>query len=436
MSENADENEIPSFCRNVMAHLLRDAQECEVCVEDTRETSVTIERGFIHGKREKRNTSYGVRTILEKRRGFVAGTLPTPFPRVVDAALSVARTAEVDPNWHHLPYPKQASQVEGICDKRIVEMQAEALVESASLMLDVCSQPGIFVDSGRVSCTVAERHLENSHGLYHHSTSTRLVVHLVCRCGESESTWGVHTSHLYDADFTSLAEETAERARAERSPRRIDPFRGDILFLGEPVEDILLTGLKRSIVGGSERAFPVASDVASEVVTVYDDGTLYNGVNTSPVDGEGNPTQKTEIIAKGISRGVLHNEYTANMAGVSSTGNGIRTAVTQPVVGITNLILESGRRSYKEMAQEIKRGILVGDFTGNVDAVSGLWNGVTEHTFYIEKGEILYPVKGITISGNVFDCLTAVEVVAKERWRGESGIYSSPVLIRDFSIGE
>ncbi|MBU7030368.1 MAG: TldD/PmbA family protein [Theionarchaea archaeon] len=416
------------------------ATECETCIEDTTETIITIERGSIHGKRKKRNITFGLRTLLDKKKGFVAGTLPVQSLKDIEkTSLVIARNAAPDSNWKHLPYPKGVTPVKGIYDKKLAEITVEELIEGSAIMLDTADHPDITIDTGRVSCIVRTFFISNTHGISYEYRSTRLTVHFVVRSGESESTWGVHTSTVYDVDFAALAEDAVERAKIMSNPQPLpSSFTGDVIFLGEPVEDILLTPLKWCVNAQTIKrtAFQtkINERVASDLITVYDDGTRCGGIRSSPVDGEGNPTQKTDVITKGILSGLLHSEYTANVHNTISTGNAVRRAVTEPTVGVTNLILEGGKASIDELIADVKKGIMMGDFSGNIDPFSGLFNGVMEHSFYIEKGEITHPVTGVMIHGNVFDCLMEVENIGKEQYRGEGGICAVPILIRGLDI--
>lgn len=408
------------------------ATECEACIEDTTETIISIKGKYIHGKREKKSSTYGLRTIIGKKKGFCAGTLPQPLESIEKAALKSAETAVEDGKWEHLPYSKKGTSVQGIYDKTLAEVPIEELGMNAAAMLEAADIPGVMVDFGKVSRSIKRVYLCNSHGVNSQYASTRLDVYFVCRCGHSDSTWGVHCSRQYNADFSGLAKDTAVRAQAVQNPRQLDSsFTGDAVFLAEPVEDILLSPLAVCVNAETADKTPVdrGNTVASDVISVYDDGTIPGGLGTAPVDGEGNPTQKTALITRGVLHGVLHSEYTSNCAHTDSTGNAVRKAVTEPKVGITNLVLTPGRTSIDELIQSVKKGVLIGDFTGKIDPFNGVVNGVIEHSFYIEKGEILYPVKDARIHGNVFELLKNVNILGKEQRTGENGVYAVPALV-------
>jgi PmbA protein len=410
------------------------ATECEVCIEDTAETIITLDRKFISGKRKKKFVTFGIRTLLNNKKGFVAGSLPIgSLYEPEKTSLKIAETSVPDTKWKHLPYPRPATSVKGIYNKELANIPFESLRDDMITMIETCNEPDITIDSGRLSRVVKTFSICNSHGVSQEYASTLLSVHFVVRCKRSESTWGVHHSRGYDCDFSTLAKKTVEQAKAMKTPEKLhSSFTGDAIFLGEPVEDILLTPLRycfnAKTVHKTRFKHMLHEKVASENITMVDDGSMDKGVNTFPVDGEGNPTQRTPLITQGIFSHLLHSEYTANMQGVQSTGNGIRSAVTEPGVRITNLILEKGTTSTKELVQQVKKGVVMGDFSGHVDPFTGLFSGVMEHTFYIENGEILHPVTGVMIRGNIFDVLNNVIAIGKEVRTGETGMYTVPVL--------
>ena len=427
-------------CEKMVNTLLkRGATECEAYIEDTTETIITIDRGVIHGKKKKKSLTFGLRTLMDKRKGFIAGSLPVKsYDEIEKASLYITRNAVPDDNWNHLPYPKGATFVEGIYDKKLAHIPVETIRDDVKTMITTAQEPDITIDSGKVTCTVKEFFIVNSHGVSYEYGETHLSVHFVCRCKQSESTWGVHSSRQYDADFAALAEKTVEQARAIINPQSLNSFTGEAILLPEPVEDIILTPLRWCF--NAETAEKTKfqqkfnEKVASDVITIVDDGTISKGIHTSPVDGEGNPTCKTPLIKKGVLCGLLHTEYTAHIYGVQSTGNAVRRASTEPQIGITNLCTKEGTSTTDELIQDVKKGILIGDFSGNTDPFTGLFSGVIEHSFSIEKGELAHPVTGIMIHGNIYDLLQNVVDMGQEKRTGEGGIYAVPMLVRNLNI--
>ncbi|HHY91741.1 MAG TPA: TldD/PmbA family protein, partial [Firmicutes bacterium] len=158
----------------------------------------------------------------------------------------------------------------------------------------------------------------------------------------------------------------------------------------------------------------LGEQVGSEAVTVVDDGTLPGGINTSPVDSEGVPTQKTTLVAAGRLEGFLHNVYTAAKDKTRSTGNGIRSSFKgAPEVGPTNLYLAPGKHQPGELLSGVKKGLYVLDLLGTHTAnpISGDFSlGATG--VLIENGHFSQPVRGVVIAGNAVTLLKQVQAAA------------------------
>ncbi len=176
--------------------------------------------------------------------------------------------------------------------------------------------------------------------------------------------------------------------------------------------------------------------VAAPVVTVFDDGLLDGGLGTAPADDEAVPTGKKIVIQDGRLVLFLHNTYTARKDKTQSTGNAVRGGFKGiPGVGVTNLYIEPGKCSLEALISQAGRGLLVTDVMGmhTANAVSGDFS-VGATGFWIESGEKAYPVREITIAGNILDVMKNVDAVGSDlRFSGRIG--SPSLLIKELSIG-
>ena len=145
--------------------------------------------------------------------------------------------------------------------------------------------------------------------------------------------------------------------------------------------------------------------------------------------------QKKTIIEAGRLALFLYNIYTANRDGTVSTGNGIRGGFKGiPGVGVTNLYIVPGKESPESLLASIDSGLYVTEVMGmhTANPISGDFSvGVTG--FWIEKGEKAYPVREITIAGNILDVLRNVDAVGNDlRFSGRIG--SPSLLVKELSI--
>ncbi|MGI6227501.1 MAG: TldD/PmbA family protein, partial [Peptococcales bacterium] len=156
--------------------------------------------------------------------------------------------------------------------------------------------------------------------------------------------------------------------------------------------------------------------VASNLLTLIDDGQMPGRILSAPFDGEGVPTSKTTLVEEGVLKSYLHNTYTAHKAGLQSTGNGIRGSYkSTPEIGTTNFYLEKGTLDPQQMIKEVEKGLYVTDVMGmhTANPISGDFS-LGASGIWIEKGELKYPVRGIAIAGNIEQLLENIDGVGND----------------------
>jgi TldD protein len=156
--------------------------------------------------------------------------------------------------------------------------------------------------------------------------------------------------------------------------------------------------------------------IASEGVTVVDDGTIPDRRGSLTVDDEGTPTGRTVLIENGILRGFLQDRMNARLMGMGMTGNGRRQSYAHaPMPRMTNTIMLGGAHEREEMISSVQRGLYAVNFGGGqVDITSGKFVFSATEAYLIEDGKITAPVKGATLIGNGPDALTRVEMVGND----------------------
>ena len=168
--------------------------------------------------------------------------------------------------------------------------------------------------------------------------------------------------------------------------------------------------------GVSAFAGRVGQKVASELVTVVDDGTIANRRGSLNVDDEGTPTQRTVLIERGILRGYLQDRLNAGLMGMPVTGNGRRESYASiPMPRMTNTFMLGGDADPGEIIASVDRGLYAVNFGGGeVDITNGKFVFSASEAYWIENGVIQYPVKGATLIGNGPDALTHVSLIGND----------------------
>jgi TldD protein len=168
--------------------------------------------------------------------------------------------------------------------------------------------------------------------------------------------------------------------------------------------------------GSSAFSGRVGERVAAKGVTVLDDGTIADRRGSLNVDDEGNPSQRNVLIEDGILRGYIQDSMNARLMGVAPTGNGRRESYAHiPMPRMTNTYMLAGDRSPEEIVASIDKGLYATNFGGGqVDITSGKFVFSASEAYWVEKGKILYPVKGATIVGNGPDALTRISMIGND----------------------
>jgi TldD protein len=160
----------------------------------------------------------------------------------------------------------------------------------------------------------------------------------------------------------------------------------------------------------------IGQKVASELVTVVDDGTMANRRGSLNVDDEGTPTGRTVLIENGILRGYLQDRLNARLMGMEPTGNGRRESFAHPPLPrMTNTFMLAGQDHPEDILGSVDRGLYAVSFGGGqVDITSGKFVFSASEAYLIENGQITRPVKGATLIGNGPDALTRVSRVGHD----------------------
>ena len=168
--------------------------------------------------------------------------------------------------------------------------------------------------------------------------------------------------------------------------------------------------------GSSAFSGRIGERVASEGVTVVDDGTLADRRGSMQMDDEGNPTQCTTLIENGILKGYLQDTLNARLMGVPVTGNARRESYAHiPMPRMTNTYMLGGDKDPAEIIASVKHGLYAVNFAGGqVDITSGKFVFSTAEAYMIEDGKITYPVKGATLIGNGPDVLTRISMIGND----------------------
>jgi TldD protein len=156
--------------------------------------------------------------------------------------------------------------------------------------------------------------------------------------------------------------------------------------------------------------------VASDCVTVVDDGTIERRRGSLTVDDEGTPTEQTVLIENGVLRNYMQDKLNARLMNARPTGNGRRESFAHlPMPRMTNTFMLPGKHHPEEIIASVEKGLYAVNFAGGqVDITSGRFVFSASEAYLVENGKVTRPVKGATLIGNGPDVMTRVSMVGND----------------------
>ncbi|MFP5513160.1 MAG: TldD/PmbA family protein [Alphaproteobacteria bacterium] len=379
------------------------------------------------GKTEKLERSesgdLGLRVFVGKRQAIVSSTdrSAKALGELVERAIAMARVVPED-GFAGIADPEQLARSWpdlDICDSE--EPSSETLIERARIAEEaalavqgVTNSEGADAGWSRSTIAIAASNgFAGSYGVSRQSLSASVIV----GTGTGMERDYDYDSKVYGADLRDAAEigrEAGERAVRRLNPRRVKSCKVPVVF--DPrVSRGLLGHLTGAISGPSiARGTSFLKDkmgqqIFAPSITIVDDPHVKRGLRSRPFDAEGVEVTRRTLIEDGVLTTWLLDLRSARQLGLQTTGHAARGTSGPPGPAPANVYMAAGKRSRADMLAEIKDGFYLTDLMGmGVNGVTGDYSRGAGG-FWIENGQIAYPVNEITIAGNLKDMFLNME---------------------------
>jgi PmbA protein len=406
------------------------AEEAEAFVYQGLATAINIERGQIAKSARIIDHGVGVRIIANRAIGFSYTNILNDTEAINETvlrALNSAKASKPDKDWKSLPEKKTFPVAKGTYDKQILELSSENLVDTASTMLDVAERTDkrVFPIEGGVGASYNCKAVANTNGVLGFDEGTVAECSLATIAREGNEVTPVcfefDGERIYTLDPEWVGKEATRLAASALNARTVETKSTKVVFTQFALQELLyftlINALKADFVQRNQSALKgkIGEKVASDGVTIFDDGLFEGGMRTWKFDSEGVPQQKTPLIEKGVLRNFIYDNYTAKKEGKQSTGNAARNAyLSTPTLDATNFRIMPGTMSADELLSGVKDGLLVSYLQGahSSNPASGDFSVVATPAWKIKNGEIAHAVKGAMVAGNMFDVLKNVSALA------------------------
>ncbi|MCL0051901.1 TldD/PmbA family protein [Peptococcaceae bacterium] len=395
----------------------------------SKELYIEVRNGVVETMKLAEDKGIGLRLIHNEKVGFAFSTELTldGIKNLVIEAKSNADGVHKD-NYNALPLPCDDYPSLELFDENIGNTLLEEKIGMALTMEEVAKKYDKrikIIENSIYQDGESEVFIVNSKGIAvnYKGTYCGLYLALVASEGEDSQTgFALDYSLKYKKlDPVKIGQLAAKRAVRMLGAKAISSRNVPVVldsYVASSFLGMLGAALTADAVQKGRSLFvnKIGSDIASDCITLIDDGRLQNGIASAPFDGEGVPTKRTVLIRNGRLESYLYNTYTALKDGVDSTGNGVRASYKSiPETGLTNFYIESGNISFDELIKDIENGLYITEVMGmhTANPISGDFSlGATG--ILIENGELTKPVRGIAIAGNIVDMLKSVDAVADD----------------------
>ncbi|MFX1518071.1 MAG: TldD/PmbA family protein, partial [Promethearchaeota archaeon] len=372
-----------------------------------------------------------------KRKGSVCveSLDNTTLKEMVARAAKFAKMAPEDTDFVSLPSSKPFSKnlnPSDLISKNTLETTPDQRAEYAQIAINSAHEidKRIKAVAGIISNKMEEKLIKNSLGVeaYDARTSSKIDLTILGNDGEEEAAgWSSDSRRdISELRIVEVAKKAAQKV--------VDGFGAKLVDIGNyevVLEPAAVGGLVALMTryGFSAKRYQeyqsflrdkIGEKLFSEKFDLWSDPLDRRGLNASVFDGEGNPTRKLDLIRKGVVKSLAYDTLTASKDGTESTGHNVKLWKTlflgESFPMANHLFLKEGDSNIDEMIAETKNGILVTHFhyQNPVNPVKGTFTGLTrDGTWFIENGEIRFPVKTLRYTDTVTRYLEKIDLIGK-----------------------
>lgn len=413
-----------ALCQQVLS--LCGSDSAEVILLSAEQALTRFAGNAIHQNVAEQDASLYLRLYLGHRPGLASTnrTDPAGLDQLVARARASAQASPEDPYFPGLAEPADYDPAPAF-DPHTASFTPEQRAAQVGLVCRAASAKGLNA-SGAFSTGCSEVAIANSAGLFAYHASTEADFQTVVMVDDSSGRAVQSSWKAADLPTDVLGQEAIATAEHGRNPRPLEAGRYPVVLDPQAVQD-LVNMLNTNGVSGQQvlegRSWMnghQGEQAMNPLVSIWDDGLDPGGLPL-PFDYEGVPKRRVEIVSQGVVQGPVFDRRTASRAGTQTTGHALSPDVPNFMRGAgplaQNLFLSSGKSSLEEMIASTPRGLYITRFwyTRLVHPRDCVVTGMTrDGVFWIENGEIAYPVKNLRFTQSYVQALAEVEAVGRE----------------------
>ncbi|MGC8605711.1 MAG: TldD/PmbA family protein [Desulfomonilaceae bacterium] len=427
----------------------RKLDQWEIFFQKTSSFHVQTKQGETDFLEKSELSGIAVRLIKNQRLGFsfTSNLDYASLKQTVAMAESVANVTSEDPD-HGFPGPVELNVDESFlfCPEigEISELEKISIARTIEERAFAYDKRIKAIRSSGYSDFIFEGQIKNSLGLNVCGKAglSTIWIELMAQSGNEQemSYWTDQARNPKTLDPVKLAQIAAERAIGRLSGISIPSTKCPAVIENSVVSSLLHI-LSNSFLAEShfkKTASPrvvLGSKLFSPVINIFDSGLEIDGAKAFPFDGEGIPSQRTQVAINGEIESFLADTFYSKKLKTQVTANSCRSNFdSAPFNGVTNLFVTPGELTLSDLIKDVGSGVMITEVMGlhTANPISGDFS-VGATGFKICGGRIDHPVKGIAIAGNIIDLFGSVRHVGNDfQFFGAFGTPS--IIVENLSI--
>lgn len=395
------------------------ASQAEVAASIDTGLNVNVRLGEVETVEHTRDRGFGLTVYFGQRKGSAstADLNPDSIQATLEQACAIARYTEEDPAAGLADASRMATQFPDLDLWHPWRIETDQAIELGKQIEDagrahagITNSDGASVQMGESLAVYA-----NSHGFLGRERGTRHSLSVALIAGDDD---GMQRDYWYDSvrsaeDFMSaqaLGDKAAQRTLARMGARSLSTRQSPVLFTPDVARG-LIGHLIGAVSGGAlyRRASFLLDHAGKQVMpswmNIVERPFVMRGQGSGSFDAEGVATRDSSLIENGVLARYVLGSYSARKLGLESTGN---------AGGIHNMIVQPGQDDFAGMLKRMGTGLVVTEVMGQgVSTITGDYSRGAAG-FWVENGQIAYPVEEITIAANLRDMYANIVAVGAD----------------------
>ncbi|MDP4090045.1 MAG: TldD/PmbA family protein [Bacillota bacterium] len=409
-----NDREVVTYCIETL--LKTGADKCQCELSKSKKYEMNVESGSVSLLRTTLDTSLGLTVIKDKKKGFISINKADKesIDEAVNSVFELCRNSEADDGYDIAPLQDPEQFTSGIMEPDLDRMYTLL----TNFVSEVSAKfPTIKLNDTILTFNQSSKYVGNSNGVDFSMNKGiyDFMTMFASKDGEKGSSFNYSGFFTKELDKELLDCGTIEilmRQNTEQiTTRPIEgKFQGDVIITPDCLNDLISayvgTFLTDSVLisGTSLLKDKLNEQISSPLLTLSSKPVSPEICDGYFVTGDGFKAENVTILEKGVLKSFLLSQYGANKTGLERAKNSGYCYVVEP-----------GDTSFEEMVKNTAKGILVARFSGGMPSTSGDFSGVAKNSYYIENGEIKYPVSETMISGNLLELFRNIKAISSER---------------------